>query len=97
MQFSLQVRVLKEQLRRSQEMSLTHEEKVTNLHTEVRRLKNRGKKLELVAKQKNLLERESLTLQLQEAKEQLQDRDGKLKVNHYMLARLWYLTLNNYR
>ncbi len=79
--------MLKEQLRRSHEVSITHENKVTSLYTEVQRLKNRGKKLEQVAKQKNLLERESLTLQLQEAKEQLHDRDRKLKVIHfYMLG-----------
>ncbi len=79
--------MLKEQLRRSQEVSITHENKVTSLYTEVQRLKNRGKKLEQVAKQKNLLERDSLTQQLQEAKEQLHDRDRKLKVNHfYMLG-----------
>lgn len=57
-----------------------HQDKERSLREEIQRLKTRSKKLEQVAKRKNLLERESLTLQLQEAKEKIQEKDGKIKV-----------------
>ncbi len=73
---------MREQLKRSHELSSTQQDKVTTLYAEIQRLKNRGKKLEQVAKQRNLLERESLTLQLQKANEQIHQKDKKLKVSY---------------
>ncbi len=86
--FVLQMRVMKEQLKRSNELSSTQKDKVSSLHDEIQRLKNRGKRLEQVAKQKNLLERESLTLQLQQANEQIHHKDKKLRVKQVITFHL---------
>ena len=72
--------MLKEQLKRSQENNLTHQDKVRGLQSEIQRLNERRKKLEQVAKRKHLLERESLTVQLQEANDSLRNKDRKVKV-----------------
>lgn len=78
------MRALKEQLRRSQEASHTHQQKANDLHQEVLRVNNRKKKLEEVAKQKHLLEREKLTLQLQDTNEQLQGKERRISVSFAM-------------
>lgn len=78
-----QVRVLKEQLKRSQEVSHSHQQKANDLHQELLRVNNRKKKLEEVAKRKHLLEREKLTLQLQDTNEQLMTRERRISVSFH--------------
>ena len=75
-----EVRALKEQLRRSQESSSSYHRKLNDLRRELLRLTDRKKKLEEVVKKRHLLERETLTLQLQEANEKMEAKEKQFAV-----------------
>lgn len=73
-----EVRVLREQLRRSQEASHAAEKKLAEVREELHKMSGRTKELEGMAKKKDLMERVALTLELQQANDTINSKDRKI-------------------
>jgi len=77
-QHAEEVRALREQLKRTQEASGGYQRKVNDLRQELQRVSERRKKLEEVVKRRHLLERETLTVQLQEANDSAEEKNRRI-------------------
>ena len=80
-----EVRALREQLKRSQEASGGYQRKVNDLRQELQRVSDRKRKLEEVVRRRHLLERETLTVQLQEANDSIEDKNRRIAVSVFCL------------
>jgi len=80
-QHAEEVRALREQLKRTQEASGGYQRKVNDLRQELQRVSERRKKLEEVVKRRHLLERETLTVQLQEANDSAEEKNRRIAVS----------------
>lgn len=77
------MRALRKQLRKSHEEVMVSQQRLGELQDEVRRLTDTNHKLERVARNKRLLERDQLTVQLEQTKQQLTDREKRVAVRSY--------------
>ena len=77
-----EVRVLKEQLRRSQEQYNTSQRKINEMSLELVKVNDQKKKLQEVSRRHNLMERDMLTSQLKQTNESLSEKDKKISVSH---------------
>lgn len=80
-QHSEEVRMLKEQLKRSQASLTMHQTQLKDSQQKLLQTSERNKKLEALVKKKGLLEREMLTYQLQEAQLAIVDKDRRISVS----------------
>lgn len=83
---------MKEHLKHSRKSNSSYQNKILTLQSEIQKLTDYKVKLEHVVKRKHLLERESLTLQLQEATDNLQSKDTKIKVGPFSKVSQMYLS-----
>ena len=79
-----EVRSLREQLKRSQEVSGGYQRKMNDLRQELQRVSDRKRKLEEVVRRRHLLERETLTVQLQEANDSIEDKNRRIAVSVFI-------------
>ena len=73
--------MLKEQVKRCQEISQSYQHKVNDLRQEMLRINDRKKKLEEIARRRQLLERETLSVQLQQTQATLREKETKITVS----------------
>lgn len=83
---------MKEHLKHSRKSNSSYQNKILTLQSEIQKLTDYKVKLEHVVKRKHLLERESLTLQLQEATDNLRSKDTKIKVGPFSKVSQMYLS-----
>lgn len=96
------MRALRKQLRKSRDEVMVGQQRLGELQDEIRRLTDTNHKLERVVGKKKLLERDQLTVQLEQTQQQLTDRmkrvavrgifihaSSMLEVITYILHRSW--------
>ena len=81
-----QVRALRKQLRKSHEEVMVGQQRLGELQDELRRLTDTNHKLERVVGKKKLLERDQLTVQLEEMRQQLTNREKRVAVRLTLVA-----------
>ena len=81
MQHAEEVRALKEQHRRSHEAASSYQQKANDLRQELLRVSDNKKRLEEVVKKRRLLEREALTIELQEANDRMEEKNRRIAVS----------------
>lgn len=74
------MRALRKQLRKSHEEVVAGQQRLGELQDEIQRLSDTNHKLEKVVGKKRLLERDQLTVQLQQTRQQLADREKRVAV-----------------
>ncbi len=76
--------MLKEHLRRSLETSQAYQKQLEQYRKEMLKLGDTNKRLEDLAGNKRLVERERLTQQVLEANTKLKEKDNKIKVREFI-------------
>lgn len=76
-----EVKAARKQLRRSQEEVAAGKQKAEELLKEIRRLSENNRKLEKLVKSRKLLERDQLTVQLDQMRRRLQEKERRVTVS----------------
>ena len=76
-----EVKAARKQLRRSQEEVVAGKQKAEELLKEIRRLSEYNRKLEKLVKSRKLMERDQLTVQLDQMRQRLQEKEKRVTVS----------------